>query len=239
MNSRTVATDASSNALLARTLPFALFISFIGVEELLRLAMRWEWLALPEQALYCLYPLKTLSVAALLLRYLGEYRELRLQELWQQKAASAFAVLAGVVTFALWIALDWNFSVTGSARGFDPTLFPDGPLRAWMTLTRVAGAVLVVPLMEELFWRSFLLRYLIRPDFESVPLGAFSWGSFAAATVLFGLEHHEIAAGMAAGAIYSLILYRSRSLAHCVLAHAVTNLTLACYVVCTGKWYYW
>jgi uncharacterized protein len=239
MNSRTVATAGSSNALLARTLPFALFMTFIGVEELLRLAMRWGWLALPEQALYYLYPLKTLCVAALLLRYLGEYRELRLQEIWQQRRGSLVAVVAGLATFFVWVSLDWNLSVTGGAKGFDPTLFPEGPLRLWMTLTRMAGAVLVVPLMEEIFWRSFLLRYLISADFESVALGAFTWSSFIASTILFGLEHHEIAAGMAAGATYSIILYRSRSLTHCVLAHAVTNLSLACYVVYTGKWLYW
>jgi CAAX prenyl protease-like protein len=99
--------------------------------------------------------------------------------------------------------------------------------------------VLVVPLMEELFWRSFLLRYLIDQNFESVPVGSFTWPSFLVTTVLFGLEHHFLVAGMLAGAIYSLLLYRTRSLAQCVLAHAVTNLALAGYVLYTGNWYFW
>jgi CAAX prenyl protease-like protein len=147
--------------------------------------------------------------------------------------------LAGLATFALWVSIDATLSVTGAPRGFDPGLFPEGALRLLMTATRVAGAVLVVPLMEELFWRSFLLRYLIDADFESVPLGRFSWNSFLVTTVLFGLEHHLFLAGMAAGAIYNELLYKTRSLAQCVLAHAVTNLALAVYVLCTGKWQFW
>jgi uncharacterized protein len=239
MNSSSVATYRSGSPLLARTLPFAVFMAFVGVEEALRLALRWQWLTLPEEALYYLYPVKTLCVAVLLLRYVGEYGELRLQELRERRGWSLLCILAGLAVFAIWVSLDLRVSVTGAAGGFDPTIFPPGPLRVWMTLTRVAGAVLVVPLMEEIFWRSFLLRYLIGVDFESVTIGSFTWSSFLTVTVLFGLEHHEVVAGMAAGALYCAILYRSCSIAHCILAHAVTNLALACYVIGTGKWYYW
>ena len=40
--------------------------------------------------------------------------------------------------------------------------------------------VIVVPLLEEIFWRGFLLRYLIHQDFMRVPFGTFRWGSFSA-----------------------------------------------------------
>ncbi|BCO11434.1 Abortive infection protein [Citrifermentans bremense] len=93
--------------------------------------------------------------------------------------------------------------------------------------------------MEEIFWRSFLLRYLVDTDFESIPIGSFTWSSFIISTVLFGLEHHFFVAGMIAGVIYSLIVYKTRSIVQCVLAHAITNLALACYVLYTGKWYFW
>jgi CAAX prenyl protease-like protein len=226
------------DSILARTLPFALFMAFIALDESIRLAARWGWLTLPVAAPYYLYPVKTVAVAALLFKYKGTYRELSIHDLWHSKTSVAVCA-AGLLTCVIWVSMDWPLTVAGAPKGFDPMLLPDGPVRVLMTLTRVAGAVLVVPLMEELFWRSFLLRYLIDADFESVPIGRFTWTSFLATTVLFGLEHHLFLAGMAAGAIYSVILYKTRSLAQCVLAHAVTNLTLACYVLFTGKWYFW
>jgi len=225
-------------ATLHRTLPFALFMAFIAINESILLAARWHWLALPETALYYLYPVKTVAVAALLYRYRSNYPELRPKDLLKGGTTAAVC-LAGLATCLIWVSIDATFSVTGAPAGFNPALLPEGPVRLLMTVTRVAGAVAVVPLMEELFWRSFLLRYLIDADFEAVPMGRFTWASFLATTVLFGLEHHLLLAGMVAGAIYNVILYKTRSLAQCVLAHAVTNLALACYVLYTGKWYFW
>lgn len=239
MNESSAAAAKTCHGGLSRTLPFGVFMLFVGVEELLRLALRWGWLSFPDQPLSYLYLFKTICVAAILIRYLPDYRELRWRDLAGDRGATLISLLTGLFAFLVWISLDWSFNLAGAGSGFDPTLFPAGALRLYMTAVRVAGAVLVVPVMEELFWRSFLLRYLISPDFESVPLGAFTWGSFLAASLLFGLEHHEVMAGVVAGALYSLILYRTRSLAHCVLAHAVTNLALACYVLRTGNWYFW
>jgi len=225
-------------AVLSRVLPFALFMAFIAVEEVVRLAADRHWLAVPDIALYYLYPVKTICVAALLYRYRDRYQELRLKDLLKGKTTAAVC-LAGIATFIMWVSIDWTISATGAPRGFNPELLPEGPVRLLMTATRVAGAVLVVPLMEELFWRSFLIRYLIDADFESVSVGHFTWGSFLVTIVLFGLEHHLFVAGMLAGAAYSIILYKTRSLAQCLLAHTVTNLALACYVLYTGKWFFW
>ena len=83
------------------------------------------------------------------------------------------------------------------------------------------------------------MRYLIDPDFESVPPGRFNWSSFLTTVVLFGLEHHLLLAGMSAEAMYSLVLYKSRRLSQCVLAHATTNLALAIYVLLSGEGQFW
>jgi CAAX prenyl protease-like protein len=111
--------------------------------------------------------------------------------------------------------------------------------RSVLIAFRIAGASLVVPLMEELFWRSFLLRYLIKTDFTTVAVGTFTWGSFAAVAVLFGLEHDFIIAGIMAGVAYNLLAVYTRSIAQCVLSHGVTNLVLGIYVLTTGKWQFW
>lgn len=224
--------------IICRALPFVLFMAFIALEEAARMAAARQWLAIPDSAFYFLYPVKAVSVGWVLYACRNEYHELRFRDLLQG-ATSLWVILAGIATFIMWIYVDWTLSVTGAPNGFNPLLLPEGVVRFVMSAMRVAGAVLVVPLMEELFWRSFLLRYLVNADFEHVPLGRFTWGSFLTTTVLFGLEHHLFLAGMIAGAVFSIVLYKTRSLAQCVLAHAVTNLALACYVLYTGNWYFW
>ena len=95
------------------------------------------------------------------------------------------------------------------------------------------------PVMEELFWRSFLIRYVMSSDFRSIRLGAFSVGSFVVTVVLFGLEHQLWLAGMMAGAAYNVVLYRTGRIWPCILAHAVTNLILGGHVLMTGEWIWW
>jgi len=219
----------------SRILPFASFMAFVGVEELARLMSAQGLLVLPSTFLYYLYPCKVICTTALLACFWGEYRELSWY--WGKDRLWPASCLLGLVTFLLWINMDWTLA--GTSAGFNPQLLPSGPIRLLLTMFRVGGAVLVVPLMEELFWRSFLLRYLINADFESVPLGKFTWGSFLVSSLLFGLEHHLFWAGVLAGALFSALLYRTRSLTQCVLAHTVTNLALAGYVLGTGRWEFW
>jgi CAAX prenyl protease-like protein len=227
-----------TNPARCRYLPFAVFMAFIGLDEIIRLFSKHGFIALGETTLYYLYPLKILVVACLLYRYRNEYREIKLTDLADFSTTVAVCA-AGLLVFFLWIHMDWTLGMAEKPRGFNPTLLPDGWVRGVMTLSRVGGAVVVVPLMEELFWRSFLIRYLIDENFFKVPVGAFNKASFLLTVVLFGFEHNFILAGMMAGIFYNLILYRTKSLANCILAHAVTNLALALYVLSTGKWQFW
>ena len=102
-----------------------------------------------------------------------------------------------------------------------------------------AGAALVVPIFEELFWRSFLIRWIIDQDFKKVAIGQFTWISFVATVLLFGLEHNRWLVGLAAGAVYNGLLYQQKNLWPCIIAHAVTNLVLGIYVLQTGQWGFW
>lgn len=221
-----------------RYIPFAVFMVFIGLDELLRFLAGRGLFVLAETTLYYLYPVKALVVGWLLFSYRSYYNELSLKDL-KNIPQTVMVVLTGLLVFVLWINMDWVFTTSGSPQGFNPLLLPDGGIRVSMTLFRVAGAVIVVPIMEELFWRSFLIRYLVSSDIEKVAIGTFTWFSFLTTVILFGLEHHFILAGMMAGVIYNFILYKTRSLVQCVLAHAVTNLALAVYVILTNKWYFW
>ena len=102
-------------------------------------------------------------------------------------------------------------------------------------------SLVVVPLVEEIFWRGFLLRYLINERFTTVAIGSFSWLSFAVVTVLFGFSHSRAdwVAAVICGALYNLVAYRTRSLASCVVAHAVTNCLLGLWVMQTRQWGFW
>lgn len=221
-----------------RYLPFAVFMGFIGLDEIIRFFAGQGLFALERTTLYYLYPVKALTVAYLLFRFRGHYRELTFRDLANLPATLA-ACGIGLLVFALWIKMDWTLGAAGVPQGFNPELLAGRTTQLAMTSFRIAGAVLVVPVMEELFWRSFLIRYMIDKNFDTVPIGTFTWASFLVTVGLFGLEHNFIYAGIMAGIVYNLLLYRTRSLAHCVLAHAVTNLALAIYVVSSGKWQFW
>lgn len=228
----------SVNPAFYRYIPFAVYMAFIALDEVIRFLAGHGFIILGETSLYYLYPVKALVVGYLLYRYRNEYHELNFKDLANLPLTLAVCG-AGLVVFFLWIQMDWTPGVTGTPQGFNPTLLPGRAGQIIMTLFRVAGAVLVVPIMEELFWRSFLIRYIIDSKFEKVRIGTFTWGSFLLTAALFGAEHNYIYAGIMAGVAYNLILYKTRSLAQCVLAHAVTNLALAIYVVFTGKWQFW
>jgi CAAX prenyl protease-like protein len=228
----------SSSSAYYRYIPFAVFMGFIGLDELIRFLAAQGLFALEVSALYYLYPVKALTVGFLLYKYKDRYNELIVRDL----ANIPFTLLScavGLLVFILWINMDWVYGAAAVPQGFNPGLLPGRNTRIFLTLFRIAGAVLVVPLMEELFWRSYLIRYIIDKNFDTIKIGTFTWASFLFTVVLFGLEHNYIYAGIMAGVFYNLLLYKTRSLAQCILSHAVTNLALALYVVVTGKWQFW
>jgi CAAX prenyl protease-like protein len=221
-----------------RIIPFAVFMGFIGLQQLLEWSVTKDWIEMTSEQMLYLYPIKTLIVAGLLLLLWGQYDELRLSDL-KNLSQSAASVVIGLVVFVLWINMDWGIATFGHTKGFDPFLIADDTTRNIIIFFRICGAALVVPVMEEIFWRSFMLRYVITSDFTSVRIGTFTLTSFLICAVLFGLEHNLLLAGIMAGAVYSLLLYWTKSIFQCVLAHAVTNLALGLYVLQTGHWQFW
>jgi uncharacterized protein len=94
--------------------------------------------------------------------------------------------------------------------------------------------------LEELFWRAWLMRWLINTDFLRVPLGAYTPFAFWLTAILFASEHGPYwDVGLVAGVIYNWWMIRSKSVADCILAHATTNAALSGYVLTTGQWQYW
>lgn len=218
-----------------RALPFAVYILFLAIAAGLRKI-------LPEAAaaLYLtpiLYPVQILATTLALGLCWSSYDELKMASLKWGDLLAALAV--GVGVFALWIHLDFGFATMGEPKVFDPSILARQWFYAFICI-RLLGASIVVPIFEELFWRSFILRYIIDPeDFTRVRIGAFTWASCLISAVLFGLEHHLWLAGIAAGLLYNLLLYKSRHIFYCIVSHAVTNFSLGVYVLYTGNWQFW
>lgn len=217
-----------SRAALARALPFLAYMAFIVVADVLGRA------GVGAEQLRWLYPVKVGVVAALLWYFRKDYTELAAG---LSPRAAVAALLCGVLVLLLWINLNASWMQVGTAAGFDPR---DGGRLQWpLLLVRLAGAALVVPLMEELFWRSFLMRWIAAADFLAVDPRTLQLRSFIVTVILFGFEHNMWLAGIIAGAFYSLLYMRTRNLWSAILAHAVTNGLLGIWVVWTGSWQYW
>jgi CAAX prenyl protease-like protein len=118
--------------------------------------------------------------------------------------------------------------------------FGEGTFLAWAFIAvRVLGSSIVVPPIEEVFYRSFVYRSVSRPDFESEPIGRFAWMPFIVTSVLFGVSHQEWLAGILCGFAYQGLVCWTKRLGDAMTAHAVTNAMLGVWVVSTGDWQFW
>ena len=221
-----------------RVAPFVAFMGFIAIEEGLRYLLSHQVVDFDPTLLYWLYIPKAALTGLILLIFWRNYSEISVRDLGNLRNC-LLSVGSGVLVFFLWINMDWTLGSQNAPAGFNPDIFSTEGVRWLMIAVRVTGAVIIVPIMEELFWRSFLLRYLIDSDFTKVAIGRFSLFSFLAVAILFGLEHHYVFAGIMAGVIFNGIYYYTRSIAHCIVSHAVANLCLAYYVLTTEYWQFW
>lgn len=143
------------------------------------------------------------------------------------------AAAAGLAVFAAWITLDAGWMRVGEAKhGFVPATPVDAALR----LVVLAA---IVPVMEELFWRSLVMRWIQAREFLAVDPRKTGFAAFALSSALFASEHSLWLAGLLAGAAYAWIYRRSGNLWTAILSHAITNAALGTYVLATGSWQFW
>ncbi len=157
------------------------------------------------------------------------------------------SIALGIAVCVLWIAPDalwpswrdhWIFQ--NSVTGHVASSIPPDELTPLMLVLRTTRAALLVPVIEELFWRGWLPRWLQNPRFANVPLGQYTRFTFWATALLFASEHGPYwEVGLACGIIYNWWMSRTRSLGDLVLVHATTNVALSMYIIGTGRWAFW
>jgi CAAX protease family protein len=214
---------------LAYVLPFAVFLLLLEFQKYIPVGPAVE------------YPLRLLVLAAVLWMFSRHVIDLH-------SSHRVESVILGVLVFVIWIGPDilfpayrqhWIFQNPLVALSNTPV--PEKTLMSPVVLwSRILRSIVLVPIIEELFWRAWLMRWLISPRFEHVKLGTYAPAAFFATAVLFASEHGPYwDVGLVAGILYNWWMVRTRSLGNCILAHAVTNACLCGYVVATHHWEYW
>ncbi|HWF09583.1 MAG TPA: CAAX prenyl protease-related protein [Bryobacteraceae bacterium] len=207
-------------------LPFGVFIALLALQQ---------FVAVPVWARFVVSMAAILAVSLPVLRG-GPSKPL-------------LSILIGVAVFVIWVAPDrlfpaWHHlpifdnGIIGHPAGNTPPASKNDVLFLFF---RIAISALAVPILEELFWRGWLMRWLIDSrDFRKIPLGTYAPSAFWITALLFASEHGSFwDVGLAAGIVYNWWMIRTRNIWDCIIAHAVTNAVLAWYVIGAGQWQYW
>lgn len=209
-------------------LPMAVFLGFV-------------WIGGQSKSLYpAAYVSRAIIVAVLLWCFRRHYTKIRWDFWW-------LGIIVGIIGIFQWVGMQlWlqnHFAFFKPGKDFfnPETAFPH-PAAFWsFVAVRIAGAVLVVPFMEELFWRDYLWRYIIAPNnFKLAEVGERDWKALLLVSGAFAFVHGNWGLTAVVWALLvGLLLYRTRSLGACIIAHGVTNLLLALYVLRTHDWSFW
>ncbi|ALT80035.1 CAAX prenyl protease-related protein [Paucibacter sp. KCTC 42545] len=219
-----------SPAALARCVPFALFMLMLALRGYLPsgagVDARW------------IYGVSVLVVGGALVWYWRGYGELARQNLPNARE-TLLSCAVGLLVFGLWIQLDAPWMQIGEPTASFLPLDLQGQ-KIWPLIAlRLIGAALLVPIMEELFWRAFLMRWIESPQFETVDPQRVGVKAIVLSTFVFMLAHTLWLAAIVAGLAYADLYRRTGKLWTAVIAHAVTNGALGIWVVQTGQWQFW
>ena len=228
--------DLTKHPGISRSLPFALFIALLAIE------LSWTTLQPMVHGLQSLdkrwlYGIKSGLTALALFWLWARFEEL--QQVPRQIGGWVMAIAVGLGIFVIWINLTQSWMLLGEmSKGFDPHQ-ADGRMDWLLAAIRLAGSALIVPIMEELFWRSFIMRWVDKHDFLSLDPREVSQRALFVSSALFALEHKQWLAGFLAGYAYGWLYRKTGNVWLSILAHAVTNGVLGLWVLYTGNWQFW
>ena len=213
-----------ASPVLVRVVPFAAFVILTLLQG-----------QFGEASQYWLYALKTVVGAWLLWLVRSQVKEMKWNLSWE-------AVVVGVGVFLVWVGLDGFYPMIGERTGsFNPihTYGSGSALAVLFIAVRTIGSSLVVPPLEEVFYRSLIYRYIIKQDFMSIPLNRFHWRAFVFAGVIFGIGHYEWLPGILCAFAYQGLVIRKNRLGDAITAHAITNFLLALWIIFRPAYHFW
>ncbi len=213
-----------SSPLLARVIPFAVFAALTLFQG-----------RFGDASQYWIYALKTIIGAWLIWQVWPCVREMRWKFSWE-------SIAVGIFVFVAWVGLDGLYPMLAPrSEGFNPgRTYGEGSILAvTFAGVRLLGSSLVVPMLEEVFYRSFLYRYLIRSDFLQIRLGDFNLKAFLITGVVFGVGHYEWLSGILCAFAYQGLVCRKDRLGDAITAHAVTNFLLGLWVIFRPAYQFW
>jgi CAAX prenyl protease-like protein len=221
-----------SRAAWARIGPFVVFMALLALRGAAPADGSWgldpRWL----------YGVTVAVVGGSIVWLWREYGELARQTLPDLRE-TLLAVGVGLVVFVLWIRLDAPWMTVGVPSAPFAPVSAAGLIDWPLVAVRWVGAAAMVPVMEELFWRSFLMRWIEEPTFQGVDPRRVGPKAFVLSTFVFVLAHHLWLAAAVAGLAYAWLYMRSGRLWTAVIAHATTNGVLGAWVVATRQWQFW
>ena len=213
-----------STPLLARVAPFIIFVVITSLQG-----------SLGEGSRYSLYVLKTFVGAWMVWVVRPVIPEIR----W---TFSFEAIVVGFAVFAAWVGLDAFYPKFGDpGKAWTPLKhYEAAPALGWLVvICRTVGSSVVVPPIEEAFYRSFVYRWIVSPEFTQIELRQRSVKALAITSLMFGFAHREWLPGILCGLAYQALTLRAGHLGPAISAHAVTNLLLGGWVVFKGAWQFW
>ncbi len=233
----------SQSPAVAHTAPLVIFMllsATVGLFQIENSALPWYQRA-PE---HWVYPFQCVIVGAVLLFSRQHYT----LKPWRGLGLAALLAAVGIAVWVLPASYyhegqpawwEW-LGIAARDKGFDPGVFAWHSSAWWTTvILRFVRMVVIVPFVEELFWRGFLMRYVQAGDrdFTTVPFGHHSWRGFWIVTLAVTLIHQpaDYLGAFVWGSLVYLVAVRTKSLGACVLMHAMGNLLLGLYVLHTQK----
>jgi exosortase E/protease (VPEID-CTERM system) len=223
--------QGESPAIRAYLIPLLVILTAASISKLTSAYFDW------------MYPLRFIAVAVALWFFWPELKKLNWRFGW-------FGPVAGVAVFLMWIAPFWYASLMGhphaaSSLGSDLAALSPSARWAWIAF-RVAAAVITVPIAEELAFRGYLARRLMSREFDQVSFTRLTVFAIGISSLVFGVEHmkdlmdwQHLLLGTVAGLAFAAVLRWRGRMGDAVVAHAISNLLLAAWVLGAGDWSQW
>jgi CAAX prenyl protease-like protein len=211
----------------ARVIPYVLIVLLTAVQDSFEGPGRyWLYFGKMVVGLWCILEMRSLV------------QEIRWAVSWE-------AIAVGVLVCVIWVGLDPFYPkielLFKAGNPWNPIKqFEAAPAMGWFFVAvRTFGSAIIVPPLEEAFFRSFLYRYLIKTDFEKLPFNYLHWLSLIVTSAIFGLVHYQWLAGFLCGLFYQGLVIRKNRLGDAMTAHAITNFLLGIWIVWRNDWHFW